>query len=79
MESLTKAVNLAQSLGGKARAESLTPDERSDIAQKAARARWGSKDKISWRNGDIFVEVPTDMDIALWEKLNAYINLIRPS
>jgi len=26
--------------GGKARAEKLTPEERSEIARKAARARW---------------------------------------
>lgn len=29
--------------GGKARAESLTPKERSEIAKKAALARWSSK------------------------------------
>jgi hypothetical protein len=29
--------------GGKARAEKLTPEERSEIARKAAAARWGSK------------------------------------
>lgn len=29
--------------GGKARAKSLTRQERSDIASKAARARWGAK------------------------------------
>ena len=27
--------------GGKARAEALTPEERSAIAKKAAKARWG--------------------------------------
>jgi len=27
--------------GGKARAESLTPEKRKEIAQKAAKARWG--------------------------------------
>jgi hypothetical protein len=27
--------------GGKARAEKLTPEQRSDIAKKAATARWG--------------------------------------
>lgn len=27
--------------GGKARAEALTPEERSEIAKKAAEARWG--------------------------------------
>jgi hypothetical protein len=29
--------------GGKARAEKLTPEQRSEIARKAARARWGSR------------------------------------
>ena len=28
--------------GGKARAEALTPEERSEIAKKAAAARWGA-------------------------------------
>ncbi len=27
--------------GGKARAESMTPEERSEIARKGAQARWG--------------------------------------
>jgi hypothetical protein len=27
--------------GGKARADKLSPEERSDIARKAAKARWG--------------------------------------
>lgn len=31
--------------GGKARAEKLTPERRSEIALKAARARWGHKDE----------------------------------
>jgi hypothetical protein len=30
--------------GGRARAEMLSPDERSRIAAKAARARWGKRD-----------------------------------
>lgn len=29
--------------GGKARAEKLTPERRSEIARKAARARWDKK------------------------------------
>ena len=29
--------------GGKARAEKLSPERRSEIAKKAAQARWGSK------------------------------------
>jgi len=32
--------------GGKARAEKLTPRRRKAIAQKAAKARWSSKQKI---------------------------------
>jgi hypothetical protein len=30
--------------GGKARAEKLTPEQRSEIAKRAARARWGERD-----------------------------------
>lgn len=30
--------------GGKARAEKLTPEQKSEIARKAAKARWGKKD-----------------------------------
>jgi hypothetical protein len=29
--------------GGKARAEKLTPEQRSEIAKKAAQARWAKK------------------------------------
>ncbi len=29
--------------GGRARADKLTPEQRSEIARKAATARWGSK------------------------------------
>ncbi len=31
--------------GGKARAEKLTPEERQEIARKAAKARWTDKSK----------------------------------
>ena len=34
---------LRASKGGKARAEKLTPEERSAIAKKAAQARWAKK------------------------------------
>jgi len=34
---------LGASKGGKARAETLTPERRKAIAQKAAAARWGAK------------------------------------
>jgi hypothetical protein len=31
--------------GGKGRAESMTPERRREIAQKAAKARWASKEE----------------------------------
>ena len=36
-----------QSMGGKARAEALSDDQRKDIARKAAEARW-SMPKVGW-------------------------------
>jgi len=33
--------------GGKARAEKLTPEQRSEIARKAAKARWGPEQPAS--------------------------------
>lgn len=36
---------LGASKGGKARAETLTPEQRKAIAQKAAKARWGKPKK----------------------------------
>jgi len=33
--------------GGKARAESLTAKKRTEIAQKAAKARWGKRDRLT--------------------------------
>lgn len=35
---------LGGSRGGRARAEKLTPQRRSEISQQAARARWGSRE-----------------------------------
>ncbi len=32
--------------GGKARAASLSPEQRSEIAKRAAAARWGEKPKV---------------------------------
>ena len=34
-------------VGGKARAASLTPEQRSEIARKAVMARWAKKQKSS--------------------------------
>jgi acyl-CoA reductase-like NAD-dependent aldehyde dehydrogenase len=39
-EDVKKAAVAMGRKGGKARAEKLTPDERSEIARKAAKARW---------------------------------------
>lgn len=36
---------LGASKGGKARAKSLTPEQRSEIARKAAAARWKKQDE----------------------------------
>jgi hypothetical protein len=36
---------LGGKVGGKARAASMTPEKRSEIAAKAAAARWGGKEK----------------------------------
>ena len=45
---LTEAKKFAQSgglKGGRARADKLTPTRRREIAEKAAKARWGQKQK----------------------------------
>ena len=42
-----KAGRLGGLKGGKARAETLTPQERSAIAKKAAKARWSKAVKVS--------------------------------
>ena len=39
-------------IGGKARAKSLTPKRRKEIAQKAAAARWGSSTSSKPKTGD---------------------------
>ena len=41
MSSKAKAGHLGGLKGGKARAAKLTPKQRSEIAKKAAKARWG--------------------------------------
>lgn len=38
-----KAAQALGSKGGKARAESMTPERRAEIARKAARLRWAAK------------------------------------
>ncbi len=32
--------------GGKARAENLSPEERKEVAKKAAKARWDKREKL---------------------------------
>ena len=39
----SKAGQIGGLKGGKARAEALTPEQRSEIARKASRARWDKK------------------------------------
>lgn len=46
--------NSGRSRGGKARAEKLTPDQRSEIAKKAARARWETVPKANF-TGEIHI------------------------
>lgn len=41
-DTLTLSDKASQSAGGRARAVKLTSDTRSEIAKKAARARWGN-------------------------------------
>jgi hypothetical protein len=40
-EELSSAAAQLGSAGGKKRAETMSPERRAEIAQKAARARWG--------------------------------------
>ena len=51
----------AQSLGGKARAESLNPAERTAIARRAAVARWGRDLPFATHDGTIML---ADKEIA---------------
>ncbi len=39
-----KAAKALGAMGGKARARNLTPEQRSEIARKAAATRWAKKD-----------------------------------
>jgi hypothetical protein len=43
----TEAKREAGKRGGKARAESLTPERRSEIAKSGARTRWGEEQDVS--------------------------------
>ena len=44
-EMVSRVFSMMGRKGGPARAESLTAKRRKEIAQKAARARWGKKEK----------------------------------
>ncbi|MEM8141529.1 P63C domain-containing protein [Morganella morganii] len=48
--------------GGVARAKSLSPEKRSEIAQKAAAARWKDKAIIAKHKGNFFDEFGIDVD-----------------
>jgi len=43
VKNLNEAAKALGSKGGKKRAENLTPEQRREIALKAAKARWGRK------------------------------------
>lgn len=49
---MAKKKTSKQSKGGKARARSLTPEERSESASKAARARWDADIPVATHEGD---------------------------
>src|SRR4051812_34279671 len=55
--------------GGRARAQSLTPEERSDIARKAAAARWDAAAEEGEEVGSVEEEILTpneSMPVAIW-------------
>ena len=53
---VNKAVT-KQSLGGVARAEKMTPEQRSEAARKAAIARWGDGARIAIREAPLIVDI----------------------
>jgi len=46
---------LGAAKGGKTRADSLTPDERTEIARQAAEARWGTAVPKAIYSGEIVI------------------------
>lgn len=57
-----KKESLGKSKGGIARAKSLTKEERSAIAKKAAVARWGEKYPVAMRKGNFIDEFGIDVE-----------------
>lgn len=55
MNESRSATDSLASMGGQARAASLDPETRSDIARRAAEARWGGEVKTAYFAGDIKV------------------------
>lgn len=55
--------------GGKARAEKLTSEERKEIAQKAARARWKPKEQILYGTDTIVFAVGSTPNTAIVKAL----------
>src|SRR3954463_1314484 len=47
---------LGAAKGGKARAERLTPEERSDIARKAVQARWAKAGRLAQQGEDALLQ-----------------------
>jgi len=54
--------NESKVIGGRARAKKLTPEERSDIAKKAAIARWGEKPPVATHKGNFMDEFGINVD-----------------
>lgn len=48
--------------GGEARAKALTPEEKAEIAKKAARARWGDKPLLATHRGNFEEEFGIDVE-----------------
>jgi hypothetical protein len=70
--------------GGVARAEALSPDQRKEIAQKAAAARWNPpglstdfrKAVVPLREGDLTLTFPSSMSSTSVKMATTHINLI---
>jgi hypothetical protein len=72
-------------MGGRARAEALSAEERSAVAAIGGMARWhGSKVRGDYweyfsEEGSVRVETPKGMSKETWEKLEAFVKLLKPN
>lgn len=56
------AAKVIASIGGKARAKALTAEKKTDIARKAATARWGEKPLLATHRGNFQAEFGIDVE-----------------